>query len=164
LFEVVVLGQLQCQFPPIFRYQRHLLSFTNYCLLTCSNQQQNINYNVLELLSDGRLLINNDTHLQNFNVCNNVNVLLFYKGTDKEGLPRFWHNLLQKTLLHPFETIKTTLADFCYPVYELWVFFAFKTLNYLAFKSFNFERTWWRLFQKRVVRTKYDVHVYINFY
>ena len=54
-----------------------------------ANQQQNINYNVLELLSDGRLLINNDTHLQNFNVCNNVNVLLFYKGTDKEGLPRF---------------------------------------------------------------------------
>ena len=53
-----------------------------------ANQQQNINYNVLELLSHGRLQINNDTHLQNFNVFNNVNVLLFYKGTDK-SLPRF---------------------------------------------------------------------------
>ena len=53
-----------------------------------AKQQQNINYNVLELLSHGRLQINNDTHLQNFNVFNNVNVLLFYKGTDK-SLPRF---------------------------------------------------------------------------
>jgi hypothetical protein len=53
-----------------------------------AKQQQNINYNVLELLSHGRLPINNDTHLQNFNVFNNVNVLLFYKGTDK-SLPRF---------------------------------------------------------------------------
>jgi len=30
-----------------------------------------------------------------------------------------------------------------------------KTLNYLVFQSFYIERTstWWRLFQKRVVRT-----------
>ena len=53
-----------------------------------AKQQQNINYNVLGLLSHGRLQINNDTHLQNVNVFNNVNVLLFYKGTDK-SLPRF---------------------------------------------------------------------------
>jgi hypothetical protein len=25
-----------------------------------------------------------------------------------------------------------------------------------------FERTWWRLFQKRVVRTKFDVYVLLN--
>jgi hypothetical protein len=30
---------------------------------------------------------------------------------------------------------------------------------YLAFKQFGFERTWWRLFQKRVVRTKLDIYV-----
>jgi hypothetical protein len=33
-----------------------------------------------------------------------------------------------------------------------------KHLNYLAF---DFERTWWRLFQKRVVRTKFDIYVFI---
>ena len=38
---------------------------------------------------------------------------------------------------------------------------SFRKLNYLAFQSFNFDRTWRRLFQKRVVRTKFDIHVLI---
>jgi hypothetical protein len=33
--------------------------------------------------------------------------------------------------------------------------------TYLAFQSFDFERTWWRLFQKRVVHTKFDIFVFI---
>ena len=41
-------------------------------------------------------------------------------------------------------------------------FIAPKTLNYLAFQSFDFERTWWRLIQTRVVRTKFDIYVFIN--
>jgi hypothetical protein len=32
---------------------------------------------------------------------------------------------------------------------------------YLAFQSFDFVRTWWRLFQKRVVCTKFDIYVFI---
>ena len=40
-------------------------------------------------------------------------------------------------------------------------FIAPKNLNYLAFKSFDFERTRWRLFQKRVVRTKFDIYIFI---
>jgi hypothetical protein len=36
------------------------------------------------------------------------------------------------------------------------------TLNYLAFQSFDFERTWWRLFQKWTVRTKFDIYVFIT--
>jgi hypothetical protein len=55
-----------------------------------------------------------------------------------------------------------TVADFailCRP----FDFIALKTLNYLAFQSFDFEHTtWWRLFQKRVVRTKFDINVYHN--
>jgi hypothetical protein len=31
----------------------------------------------------------------------------------------------------------------------------------LVFQYFNFERTWWRLFQKRVVHTKLDIYVFI---
>ena len=34
-------------------------------------------------------------------------------------------------------------------------------LNYLAFKYFDFDRTWWRLLQKRMVRTKLDFYVFI---
>jgi len=33
-------------------------------------------------------------------------------------------------------------------------------LNYLAVKHFTFDRTWWTLFQKRVVRTKFDIYVF----
>ena len=39
-------------------------------------------------------------------------------------------------------------------------FIAPKTLNYLAFQYSDFERTWWRLFQKRVVRTKFDLYIF----
>ena len=37
-----------------------------------------------------------------------------------------------------------------------------KTFNYLAFQSFEFKHTWWRLFQKRVVHTKFDIYVFIS--
>ena len=53
------------------------------------------------------------------------------------------------------------LADCGYAVYALW-FIAPKTLNYLAFQSFHIEHTWWRLFKKRVLRTKLDVYVFIE--
>jgi hypothetical protein len=39
-------------------------------------------------------------------------------------------------------------------------FIASKTLNYLVFQSFDLERTWWRLIQKRVVRTTFDIYVF----
>jgi hypothetical protein len=29
----------------------------------------------------------------------------------------------------------------------------------MAFQSSDFEHTWWRLFQKYVVRTKFDIHI-----
>jgi hypothetical protein len=34
-------------------------------------------------------------------------------------------------------------------------------LNYLAFQPFNFERTWWRLFQKHVVCPKFDIYSFL---
>ena len=34
--------------------------------------------------------------------------------------------------------------------------------DYLAFQFVDFERTWWRLFQEHVVRTKLDISVYFN--
>jgi hypothetical protein len=40
-------------------------------------------------------------------------------------------------------------------------FIAPKTLNYLPFHSSDFERTSWKLFQKSVVRTKFDIYVFI---
>ena len=46
-------------------------------------------------------------------------------------------------------------ADFWY----LFRFHAFLLLKIL--KLFDFQRTWWRVFQKRVMRTKFDLHVFI---
>ena len=40
-------------------------------------------------------------------------------------------------------------------------FIDLKTFNYLAFQLFDFECTCWRLFQKRVVRIQFDIHVFI---
>jgi hypothetical protein len=37
-----------------------------------------------------------------------------------------------------------------------------KTLNYLAFQYFDLSVTWWRLFQKHVVRTKFDIYVLLQ--
>jgi hypothetical protein len=35
-------------------------------------------------------------------------------------------------------------------------------ISHLAFQSFDFERTWWMLLQKRVVRTKFNIYIYIS--
>ena len=58
---------------------------------------------------------------------------------------------------------EVTLAYFGYPVLGLLVLVLPKLLNYFSFQSFDFERTWWRLFQKRVVRTKFDIYVFIPY-
>jgi hypothetical protein len=41
-------------------------------------------------------------------------------------------------------------------------FIAPETLNYLAFQFLDYERTWCRLFQKRVVRTKFEIYIFIT--
>ena len=59
-----------------------------------------------------------------------------------------------KVLLpHPY----VILVDFAYPL----VLFLQTLLNYLAFQSFDFERIWIRLFQKRVLRYKFNIYVFI---
>ena len=37
-----------------------------------------------------------------------------------------------------------------------------KTLNYSTFQSFEFERTWWRLFHNRAVWAEFDTYVFIR--
>ena len=37
----------------------------------------------------------------------------------------------------------------------------FVGIFYVAFESFDFERIWWRLFQKRAIHTKFDIYVFI---
>ena len=54
------------------------------------------------------------------------------------------------------------IGHFWLPCLGPFVFLLLKRLNYLAFQSFDIERAWWRLFQKRVVRTKYDIYVFIE--
>ena len=63
-------------------------------------------------------------------------------------------------------SVMVKILNNCYPNYSLYSSIRrrkvqFITLNYLAFQSFDFERTWWRLFQKRVVCTKFDIYVFM---
>jgi len=55
-----------------------------------------------------------------------------------------------------------TLANVGYPVYGLWLYYFQTPLYDLSFQSFDFERRWGRLFQKRVMRTKFDIYVFIT--
>jgi hypothetical protein len=74
-------------------------------------------------------------------------------------------NLLKSRDLHP-------RYYFCYEderwgilviLFTTFGFTCSKTLlNYLAFQSFNYKRTRWRLFQQRVMRTKFDTYVLIT--
>ena len=45
---------------------------------------------------------------------------------------------------------------------DLWFSCSQLHIIYLVLQSFDFERNWWRLFQKRVVRTKFDIYFYIT--
>jgi hypothetical protein len=58
---------------------------------------------------------------------------------NKESKKIYNDNLKSAILFRPFDCI------------------AHKTLNYFAFQSFDFESTWWLLFQKHVLRTKLDI-------
>ena len=46
-------------------------------------------------------------------------------------------------------------------LFRLFGFIVPKALYCLDFQSIDFKRTWWRLFQKRVVNTKFEIYVFI---
>ena len=54
------------------------------------------------------------------------------------------------------------LTPFWLSLFGSFIYLLPKTLNYLAFKSFNYERTRGRLFQKRAVRSQFDIYVFIT--
>jgi hypothetical protein len=47
-------------------------------------------------------------------------------------------------------------------LFRFFGFIAPKIFNYMAFQSFDFERTWWRLFQKYVVGIKFDIYFFVS--
>ena len=55
-----------------------------------------------------------------------------------------------------------TKPGFGYPLYALLLTCSQRLLNYVAFQSFGYKITWWRLPQKRVVDTKLDIYVFIK--
>jgi hypothetical protein len=69
---------------------------------------------------------------------------------------------IQKFLFMTFIN-KVILVNISMLQQQLWMPFGFLApknfKNILAFKYFVFEPTWWRLFKKRVVHTKFDVFV-----
>ena len=72
-------------------------------------------------------------------------------------------------LLDTVFTVFRLLTDFvCLYNYEFWLSLCkivrssvILLLPLLAFQFFDLESTWWRLYQKRIVHTKFDVYVYI---
>jgi len=66
-----------------------------------------------------------------------------------------WMIIIAKIL---FPQVYATLEYYCYPV---WFTSYQRLFNYLAFQLFDYERTWWRLFQKRVMRTKFDIYIFV---
>jgi len=54
------------------------------------------------------------------------------------------------------------LSRFWLSCLGLFVFLLPKTFKLFGFQIFWLERTWWRLFQKRVLRTKFDIYVFIT--
>jgi hypothetical protein len=48
------------------------------------------------------------------------------------------------------------------PVYALLVLLLPETFQLFDFPIFRILATWWRLFQKRVMRTKFDIYDYIR--
>jgi hypothetical protein len=75
--------------------------------------------------------------------------------------PLLFQTVLRTKVLLP--QAQVTLADFWLScLIRPFGFIAPKTLNYLALVCFDFECTWWSLFQKRAVRTKFDINFFIK--
>jgi len=91
-----------------------------------------------------------------------TNKKILYENINK-WLLLFWNN---KYPCNPLKYIQYfTSVEYsnmcCRHLNSVYIFGARIVLHYLAFTSLGFERTWWRLFQKRVVRTKFDINVFL---
>ena len=78
----------------------------------------------------------------------------------------YWNlQFLNNVIINKTEVLLPQIGDlisrFCLSRLDPLVLLLPITLNYLAFQSFDFQCTWWRLFQKRVMRTKFDIYVFI---
>jgi hypothetical protein len=76
-----------------------------------------------------------------------------------DPLVSLWH-ILAWSCLDPL----VFLSDIFWPdpVLTIWVSCSQRLISYLAFQSFDYQFTWWKLFQKRVVRTKLDIYVLVK--
>ena len=88
--------------------------------------------------------------------------LVFFGGFTEEWFVLLWLVILLHInvyLYFPIIIPKQFLSPT--PIcFEQIVFTSDITLNYLAFPSFDFEPTWWRVFQRRPVCTKLDIYVF----
>ena len=76
---------------------------------------------------------------------------------------QFLNNVIMNKSKILLPQVKVTHYPILAIMFRPFGFIPCKTLNYLAFQFFDFERTWW-LFQKCVVRNKFDVYVFIKPY
>jgi hypothetical protein len=74
----------------------------------------------------------------------------------------YWHwwKIITRTAIYP-ATYGKSCTVFRYFTKRKKAYNGLQHYN-LAFQSFDFERTWWRLFQKSVLGTKIDIYVFIH--
>ena len=75
---------------------------------------------------------------------------------------QFLNNVIINKTNVIFPQAYMTLDVFLAILFRPFGFNAPRNFNHLSFQSFDFERIWLRLFQKRVVCTNYDVYVFID--
>ena len=75
---------------------------------------------------------------------------------------QFLNNLIIIKAKDPLPQAYMTLSDFGCPGWSLWYYCSQECWDYLVYQSFDFEHTWWRWIQRRVVCAKFDVYVFID--
>jgi hypothetical protein len=81
-----------------------------------------------------------------------------------------WRNELQRNALEDWKKVYSgiyvTLADFGCLAEALWIISSQRLLNYVALglQSFYYDRTWWMVFQKRVVGNTLDIDAFKQHY
>ena len=96
--------------------------------------------------------------------CLDLLVFLFPKTFNLFGIQKFsaapaYRVYISQLLRYSCYSIFSFMCMFCRSLFVL-LYFLRLALWYLQ-TLLDFERTWWRLFQKHVLRTKYDIYVFI---
>ena len=94
----------------------------------------------------------------------NINRIVYIYKRNKFTTQHFYipkHSFTSKHKF-PLRIIYFSFLYCDYPIKVLWFYCSQRLVNYLSFQFFDYECTWWRLCQKRVMYSKLDIYVFIT--